>query len=257
VWWPAGADPRQRGRVLDAWLDLVHGGGCVGCPRPGRSLCHACAARLPTHGRAVRPTPCPDGLAACVAAGDYDDLLRAMVLAHKEHGVFALADPLGRALAVAATAVLAPGPTLLVPVPSRRAVVRARGHDPMLRIARAAARTLRAEGHPVQITSLLDVRGPVIDQAGLDSRQRAANLTGSMGVRRSARAALARVGVPVSLLVCDDVLTTGATAREAQRALEDGGLRVRAVATVAATRKRVPVGSAPPGAGLPLFGHGD
>jgi predicted amidophosphoribosyltransferase len=36
------------------------------------------------------------------------------------------------------------------------------------------------------------------------------------------------------------VLTTGATAREAQRAVEDAGLRVRAIVTVAATRKRVP-----------------
>jgi predicted amidophosphoribosyltransferase len=205
----------------------------------------------------VRPTPCPDGLAACVAAGEYDGLLRAMVLAHKEHGVFALAHPLGQALATAAAAVLAPGPTLLVPVPSRRAVVRARGHDPMLRIARAAARALRRDGFPVQVGSLLDVRGPVLDQAGLDARQRAANLAGSMSIRRRARHALARTGVPVSLVVCDDVLTTGATAREAQRALEDAGVRVRAIVTVAATRKRLPAVSAPPRAGLPLFGHGD
>ena len=243
--------------MLDAWLDLVHGGGCVGCAAPGRSLCRDCADRLPTTGRSVRPTPCPPGLAACFAAGEYADLLRAMVLAHKEHGVFALADPLGRTLATAASAVLSASPTLLVPVPSRRAVVRARGHDPMLRIACAASRTLRREGRPVSVARLLEVRGPVRDQAGLDSRQRAANLSGSMAVRPVARRSLVRAGVAVSVVLCDDVLTTGATAREAQRALEDGGIRVRAIVTVAATRKRLPTGSAPPARALPVSAMAD
>lgn len=242
--------------MLDAWLDLVHGGGCVGCAAPGRSLCRDCADGLPTRGRRVRPTPCPGGLATCFAAGEYDALLRAMVLAHKEHGVFALAPPLGRVLGAALSPVLA-GRAVLVPVPSRPGVVRARGHDPMLRITRAAARSLRGQGRQVVVARLLEVRGPVLDQAGLNSAERAANLTGSMAVRTPVREALARSRSPVSIVVCDDVLTTGATAREAQRALENSGLPVRAVATVAATRKRLPVGNAPPVPALPLSGHAD
>lgn len=227
---------------LDSWLDLVHGAGCVGCPAPGRSLCPDCALRLPTRALAVRPTPCPGGLAACFAAGEYADLLRDLVLAHKEHGTFALAGPLGGLVALAAARAIGPtvpGLTVLVPVPSRPHVVRARGHDPVLRMVRAAATVLRTEGHRVRVGQVLEQRGAVLDQAGLGAAQRAANLTGSMAVRAAARAALARSGEPVSLLVCDDVLTTGATAREAQRALEDAGLPVRAVVTVAATRKRV------------------
>lgn len=248
--------------MRDSWLDLVHGAGCVGCATPGRSLCLDCAARVPDNGSPVRPTPCPEGLAACFAAGEYDDLLRALVLAHKEHGVFSLADPLGRALAAAATPALdSESVTVLVPVPSRAGVVRTRGHDPVLRFARVAARRLRGTGRGVRVSQVLEQRAQVHDQAGLSADQRAANLTGSMAVRPAARAALARSRETLSLLVCDDVLTTGATAREAQRALEDSGLRVRAVVAVAATRKRLPPAPAvrivPSGRALPLSGSAD
>jgi predicted amidophosphoribosyltransferase len=240
--------------MIDAWLDLVHGGGCVGCTTPGRSLCRDCHNDLPVRAQRVRPTPCPPGLAACFAGGEYDGLLRAMILAHKEHGTFSLATPLGRVLAAAAHVALEPGVvSVLVPVPSRAAVVRARGHDPVLRMARTAARRLRGSGHRVRVDEILEQRGEVHDQSGLTAGERSANLVGSMAVRAPARAALARSHLPCSLLLCDDVLTTGATAREAQRALEDSGLRVRAVTTVAATRKRV----IPPDWALPLSGSAD
>ena len=242
---------------LDPWLDLVAGGSCVGCRAPGRPLCPACANQLPRRGHQVRPTPCPDGLAPCFAAGEYDDVLRAMILAHKEHAVLTLARPLGGVLAGVAGRFLPGEGTLsvLIPVPSRPEVVRRRGQDPMARIAAAGARCLRRSGADVVVLPLLQVGAPVADQAGLSAAARAANLAGSMKVRPGRRTRLARAGVPVSLFVCDDVLTTGATAREAQRALEESGLPVRAVLTVAATRRRVPpvMGPSP----LPLSGFAD
>lgn len=187
------------------------------------------------------PTPCPPGLVRCRTAGEYDGLLRALLLAHKEHQVFGLARELGRllALAVVETVVLHPGqPTALVPVPTRRSMIRARGHDPTARIVRSAAGVLRSCGHDVRVLPLLRHRLPVEDQAGLDAAARASNRGDTLGLAPAQRAALERVGTLPVVVVCDDVLTTGSTAREAQRALTDAGVPVAAFAAVAATRRR-------------------
>ncbi|GGF56507.1 hypothetical protein GCM10011519_33070 [Marmoricola endophyticus] len=226
--------------VVDALLDLVTGSACAVCGRPGRVLCRLCRAALPRVPLRTEPEPCPPGLAPACVAGAYAEALRSLVLAHKEHGVVALARPLGDLLATAADGLLPDdrAPVLLVPVPSRASVVRARGHDPVLRMTRRAARVLAARGHPVGVRRLLrQVRRPR-DQAGLDADARRRNLLGST---RSLAAPVARVLAtrpqPL-LLVCDDVLTTGWTARESQRALEVAGLRVDGIACVAATRRR-------------------
>ena len=92
---------------------------------------------------------------------------------------------------------------------------------------------------------MLHFRAKVADQSGLDAAARAANLDGSLCCPASSLRRLARRRPEALLVVCDDVLTTGATASEAQRALEASGLRVVAVATAAATRKRVGSGAGP------------
>ncbi|MDQ6522206.1 phosphoribosyltransferase family protein [Nocardioides sp. LHD-245] len=237
--------------LADGFVDLVLGSRCVGCERPGRPLCDRCRAALPVEASPRRPTPCPDGLVPPYAAGTYDGVLRALVLAHKERRVLALAAPLGELLAVAVAdaAATAAGPLVLVPVPSRAATVRQRGHDPTLVMTRAAARVL---GPRTVTAPLLRLRPGVIDQAGLDAAGRAANLAGSMTAPAAAVRRLARRCPRAHVVVCDDVLTTGATLREAQRALEAAGVPVLAAAVVAATRRR----SAGGGSGVPALNFG-
>ena len=227
--------------VVDGALDLLLGGACVGCGRPGRLLCPACREELPGGAVPAWPTPAPAGLVEPWAAAVYEGTARAMVLGLKERRLLGLAAPLARLLAAAVSCELPRGsPVVLVPVPSRPRTVRARGHDPTHTITVRAARRLRRAGFDVEVRRLLRLRAGVLDQAGLDADERAANLRGSMQVRAGA---LRRSGLgrrPARVVVCDDVLTSGSTAREAQRALEATRLDVVRVAVVAATPRRFP-----------------
>jgi predicted amidophosphoribosyltransferase len=235
----------ESGPVPDPVLDLLLGSACAVCGRPGRALCATCRSRLPRTPVTAMPSPCPPGLAPTVAAGEYGGALKLLVNAHKEQGRFALAEPLGDLLALSVLALTGPGrmdpwrgslpPVLIVPVPSRGSVVRRRGHDPLLRIAQRAAARLRALGLPVTVARLLRSTRRARDQAGLGAADRARNLAGSMACTT---AVAARHGVGrAALVVVDDVVTTGATVREAQRALEAAGCMVAGVAAVAATRR--------------------
>jgi predicted amidophosphoribosyltransferase len=230
---------------MRAWwqdlTDLVLPAECGGCGRPREVLCPECRAAL--MGAApcrVRPAPEPVGLPEVHAAAPYEDAVRAALLAHKERGALALAEPLGTALAGAVRAGLGEvwgggaedfppgrgassgddgrdprGDVLLVPVPSARRAVRARGHDPARRIALSAARVLRRAGTPARVLAVLRQRRAVADQAGLDSRQRLDNLAGALEV--------AAGGVPLlgggRVVLVDDLMTTGASLAEAARAV--------------------------------------
>lgn len=231
--------------MLTSFLDLVTGSACPGCGRPGTLLCGDCADGLKGRASEAVPTPCPPGLSRPWAAGEYDGLLRTLVLGHKERHQFALRRPLGELLAgavvamTAAAAVSPDVPLVLVPVPSQPASVRARGHDPTNALTREAARAVRRTGRQACVAELLRV-GRVLDQGDLDAAGRLSNLAGSMSVRGGGLRRLGRSHARAWVVVCDDVLTTGATAAEAQRALRASGLGVLGVATVAATRRRLP-----------------
>lgn len=227
--------------LRDAAADLLLGATCVGCGTGGRMLCPRCRALLPRAGREAWPSPVPDGLARPFAAGEYDGALRAMVVGHKDDGQLRWRADLARLLALAVAAAVDPlppeEPVLLVPVPSRPGSARRRGHDPTWRLVAGAARELRP-GRRAHAARLLVSLGGVADQRELGAAARAANLAGSMAAPSPALQRLARRRTAWHVVVCDDVLTTGSTAREAQRALAAVGLPPVAIATVAATRRR-------------------
>ncbi|MGV9846729.1 ComF family protein [Streptomyces fungicidicus] len=220
--------------MRDWWqdlTDLVLPAECGGCGRPRAVLCARCRGALSGAGPCrVRPVPEPAGLPPVHAAARYADEVRATLLAHKERGALALSRPLGEALADAVRAGLRAArtpcagdgvpsgglrPVLLVPVPSARRAVRARGHDPARRIAYAAAGELRRSGVPVRVLSALRQRRDVADQSGLGSRQRLANLAGALTVTRGCERLLSACRV----VLVDDLMTTGASLAEAARAV--------------------------------------
>jgi predicted amidophosphoribosyltransferase len=121
-------------------------------------------------------------------------------------------------------------------------VVRRRGHDPLLRITARAAVRLRSLGVQTGVVRLLRSIRVAEDQAGLGAAARARNLAGTMACPGGRAARLLETGAatPYLVVVVDDVITTGSTVHEAQRALEAAGVVVSGIAVVAATRRTTP-----------------
>ncbi len=215
--------------ILADLFDLVLPAECVCCRRPGSLWCAAC--RPPP---SVISTSLGDGPAVC-SAGRYDGSLRTALLAYKERGYRRLAPALSQYLGHAVSGlILATGRTvsapLLVPVPSRPRAARERGGDHVLRMAVMIARRRDLEVRPA-----LRLIGPVADSAGLSTSERQANLSHRMVAR------LPPPGSPnPTVILVDDIITTGATTTEASRAMAAAGWQVVGAATIAATVRRWP-----------------
>ena len=190
---------------------------CPGCGQPARDglpLCAVCAAGL-------APAPWvapPPGLDAWYAPFAYEGAAREMVARIKYRNVRAVVPWLAARMAasVAPAEIHAVVVTWAPTTPVHR---RARGFDPAELLARAVARRLR---RPVR--GLL-TRSPGPPQTGLPAVAR------RVGPRfTSSRAA------PRSVLLVDDIATTGATLTAAASALRVGG----AVRVVAITAARTP-----------------
>ncbi|MFD1813431.1 ComF family protein [Rhodococcus gannanensis] len=214
-------------------LDLLLPRECGGCDAPGTLWCARCAGAL--SGEPIVVSPRLDPGVPVFALSAHTGVARHAVIAAKERGRRDLAQPFGQAWARAVSALRARGeidpPELsrlrLVPAPTRSRAARMRGGDPVCAAARAAAGALRPE--PVTVDPTLGFVGAVRDSVGLSARERAANLSGRIRVE-SPRPA----GGPRTVLLVDDVLTTGATATESVHALARAGVRVDGVLVITA-----------------------
>jgi predicted amidophosphoribosyltransferase len=208
-------------------LDLILPRECGGCGAPSTRWCDACAAELSVP--AEQPhvvNPRIDPQVPVFALGRYAGARRQAILALKEHGRADLVAPLACALAVGLHRLLSWGmvetPLTVVPAPTRRSAARRRGGDPVTRLARAAV-----AGHPdVTVVAALRMKALARDSVGLGSSARERNIAGRV-LLRGARPR-------TEVVIVDDIVTTGATARESVRTLHAAGIPVAAVLAIAA-----------------------
>jgi ComF family protein len=192
-------------------------------------LCRACRLAPPPFVRAV-------------SYGVYQGRMREAIHALKYDRLHPASTGLGRMLAatMAQFASEAPAEMLVIPVPLHPSKFAQRGFNQSRSLAAAALKFLR-KSHPqwrltLAASSLLRQRA-TDSQAGLTPRQRRLNVRGAFLVSDPARVAAQHV------LIVDDILTTGATARAAAKALLAAGAASVWVATLARAQRVARLGS--------------
>ena len=153
----------------------------------------------------------------------------------KYGGLCPASQPLGQFLAhaIAQLAGVAPAELLAIPVPLHRSKQTGRGFNQALLLAVSALSVLRRTHSAWRLelrSDILTRHRDTESQAGLTPRQRRLNLRGAFRVSDSAAVNGKHV------LLIDDILTTGATARAAAKALVDAGAETVWVATLARAR---------------------
>ena len=219
-----GTLPGMLAAVLDLALPLE----CGGCGLPGTRWCAACAAVwrvAPDQPHVMAPRIDPG--VPVFALGRYAGPRRAAIVAVKERGRRDLAAPLAGALAAGVARLLdwgvLAGPVTVVPAPTRALAARRRGGDPVSRIAIAAV----AGAPQIAVVRALRTAALVRDSVGLTTTDGERNIAGRVRLTGAA------VAPGSEVLLVDDIITTGATARESVRALAAGGTAVTAVLTLA------------------------
>ena len=208
-------------------LDLILPLECGGCGAPSTRWCEACAQELSV--AADQPNvvnPRIDPQVPVFALGRYAGARRQAILAMKEHGRGDLVAPLARALAIGVHRLLMWGlletPLTIVPAPTRRSAARRRGGDPVARMATEAV-----AGHPdVIVVPALRMKALARDSVGLRPAARERNIAGRVLLRGQRPS--------TEVVIVDDIVTTGATARESVWVLRSAGVRVAAVLAIAA-----------------------
>lgn len=187
---------------------------CFGCQKLGPTICSACRSSWHPHYYRTKSESLTVHSALL-----YTPTASKIVVAAKESGLKG-ADQLIINAIIHALERSKIDPTLcrLVPIPSSKSSQRRRGRSFMVDLVRhIAAQT------GIAMLDCLELSRKVLDQSGLHRDGRAINLAGAFRLTSPVRG---------DLILVDDVVTTGATLREAYRAVKSQGFH--AVGTVCA-----------------------
>jgi predicted amidophosphoribosyltransferase len=188
---------------LHALSELLFPSRCLGCRQLGLGICSQCRASW--HPHIYRTSISADGFSfpvySAVAYSPVAKKVLRLILQALSHSLAYFYSEVGIAD--------------LVPIPSRKRNTRKRGRDFILEQTNALSQSPR-----VHVRAILSHSRQVRDQTTLNSQLREKNLSQSM------RCAKLEDSSNIPVILIDDLVTSGATLREAGRALHRAGYTV-------------------------------
>lgn len=199
--------------MLEKLLAVLFPDTCIGCGRSGSALCAVCERNITTHPQAM-----PGNMGALF---DYHHpMVKKAIVGLKYRSRKPLAEYFGVALYREFFKHLARDPRkteegiMLVPIPAHVEGLRRRGFNHAELIARTISECAARDGFALPVELLLERNKETIHQVATKTkRQRLESQVGAFS---------ARTGVRISgktVILIDDVITTGATIRAAKDAL--------------------------------------
>jgi ComF family protein len=200
-------------------------------------LCHICGEKLFHPNAEAEDVPlCPickrvgAHFRRAAAYGAYEGALRDLIHLFKYKGIRPAGKILGGLLNQTVAAMALPDSVIMVPVPLWSGRRTARGFNQAEAIARSFISLQRSSSIQLDTSILVRTR-ETASQTGLTRHQRRANVRGAFAVVKPAKVK------GRSILIVDDVMTTGTTAGECARVLRRAGAKEVFVATVARATK--------------------
>ena len=213
-------------RLFSDFKYLLFPTRCFGCRELGYSICSQCRKLWNPHLYKSRILD-----VAVYSAIPYSSVAKNILLSAKEQNIKS-AD---RLVQIALSASLQElfqkhARCAIVPIPSGRSSNRRRGRDFINEMAISVAKDFG-----VAVLPLLEHQRIIRDQSNLNIADRRENLAMALAVKPSFH----RNYSGESVVILDDLVTTGATINEANRALTRGGFKVQAAATACVALRRL------------------
>lgn len=191
---------------------------CFGCRALGYSICSQCRANWNTHTYQSQIAEL-----AVFSSITYSPVAKNILLAAKEQSVKSADLLVQRAMQTSLENLFKKySSCALIPIPSSSAANRRRGRDFLYEMAVKVGKELG-----VGVLPLLQHQRAIRDQSKLDIKSRCENLSMALTVKPAFRGNY----LAEKVVILDDLLTTGATINEANRALTQAGFKVQAAAT--------------------------
>lgn len=202
-------------KLVEKLGELLFPARCLGCRKPGAYLCGLCLKSSRTKGREKISLPFVDKF---FHYGAYEDkILREALRRFKYHGTYGLSRPLAEMLKelIKPQLSLAPEKYFVIPIPASRERLRERGYNQAGLLAQSLAEKISL---PCRDNILLKIKNTP-SQISLKGRERLFNIKNSFAIQN------AEAIQDQSIILIDDISTTGATLSEAARVLKHSGAR--------------------------------